>query len=167
MSAILLRACYAMPGTGIAYVISLRACYAISGTDIAYGASSPCAFATRCPRMVLCACYAMSSTEIAYGAIPLRACYATSGTEIAYDASCLRTCYAVPGTERRYMLVLAYGRATRCPVLREITWDVGLLSRQKKREQWILSLNLHEIFAEELNTDSFDSLGGLLGLESQ
>eukprot|EP00961_Rhodomonas_salina_P168201 2267458-Rhodomonas_salina.3 len=34
LDAICLRACYAMPGTGIAYATCLRACYAVSGTDI-------------------------------------------------------------------------------------------------------------------------------------
>eukprot|EP00961_Rhodomonas_salina_P042527 571429-Rhodomonas_salina.1 len=53
--------------------INLRACYAMPGTDIAYGAVG------------LCACYAMSGTDMAYAnsAIRLRARFAVPGTDTA------------------------------------------------------------------------------------
>eukprot|EP00961_Rhodomonas_salina_P062130 834044-Rhodomonas_salina.1 len=94
----------------------LRACYAMSGTDIAYGATtrgvptrarsirvwsvpSPYACATRCPIL----------TSRIVCAIPLRVCYTMSGTDIAHGATCLRVCYAMSGTD------IAYG-ATRVSV---------------------------------------------------
>eukprot|EP00961_Rhodomonas_salina_P215431 2909804-Rhodomonas_salina.1 len=95
-------------GLGTSYPISLRVCYAMSGTGIAYVAMLSCyAYAVRCPvlawRMVLLYtdsvwCKGIKSTELAYcatgyhsrgqpqGYAPTVCCYGVSGTEIAYGA---------------------------------------------------------------------------------
>eukprot|EP00961_Rhodomonas_salina_P154125 2076101-Rhodomonas_salina.1 len=66
----LLRPCYGMSGTDIAY-----GCYqswAMPGTDIASAA------------IAIRPCYAVSGTEIGYAAT---VCYAVSGTDIGYAAT--------------------------------------------------------------------------------
>eukprot|EP00961_Rhodomonas_salina_P056403 757683-Rhodomonas_salina.1 len=57
----------------------LRACYAMPGTDRAYNATC----------LPVLACYAMPG--IAYGTIGLCACYAMSGTDLLYGTTRTRT----------------------------------------------------------------------------
>eukprot|EP00961_Rhodomonas_salina_P026764 361602-Rhodomonas_salina.1 len=132
-SGIVLRACYAMSGTDIAYgAIWLcnvrywprRFCYlptrvlcAMCGTGTAYGFSR----ALRCPAMsgTDIPYGAMSGTDIAYGSVlnpMVLSAYALatrcpsaaiSGTDIAHGAICLRGRYAKSGTD------IAYGFTTR------------------------------------------------------
>eukprot|EP00961_Rhodomonas_salina_P152556 2053247-Rhodomonas_salina.3 len=104
-----LRACYAMPGTDLAYGgSSLRARYAISGTGIAYGASSLQAGCVVC------------GTGLAFGGTVLRACYAMSGTvgtEMAYagtrGSECRgqRPAHLLPCKSATGLRVSAYGRS--------------------------------------------------------
>eukprot|EP00961_Rhodomonas_salina_P031641 426412-Rhodomonas_salina.1 len=72
VGAIGLRACYAMPATGLLYAASTVREH---GTELVRGAIG------------LRACYAMPGTEIASGLVGLGACYAKAGTELAYHAT--------------------------------------------------------------------------------
>eukprot|EP00961_Rhodomonas_salina_P006948 94244-Rhodomonas_salina.1 len=80
----------------------------------------------------LCACYAQSGADVAYGAgadpvwegtehfrcvIALRSCYAMCGTDIARGVIALRSCYIVCAVLTQRMVLPAYARAQRCPVL--------------------------------------------------
>eukprot|EP00961_Rhodomonas_salina_P028360 382907-Rhodomonas_salina.1 len=104
-SAIILRWCYAMAGTDVAYGATRSKYYLerfrtssdcqkkgifkkgnnVTGVDATPG--TLCS-ALRCPRMML-PVHAMSGTGLAYGAICLRASYATPSTDAAY-ATALR-----------------------------------------------------------------------------
>eukprot|EP00961_Rhodomonas_salina_P303411 3941220-Rhodomonas_salina.1 len=115
-----LRACYALSGTGLAYVaMGLRACYALSGTDLAYAAMGlrACyalsgALLSRGVYPVLSAIglrryYSMPRTGLAYADIGLRACYAMSGAGLAHGAMGLPAALAYGGS--------VYAHAMRCP----------------------------------------------------
>eukprot|EP00961_Rhodomonas_salina_P004868 66197-Rhodomonas_salina.1 len=83
---ILLRACYAKPGTEIGWHTLLRACYAESGTAISHASLSCyalCAYAATTQRSteIAHAATTLCSTEIAYAATAL------CSTEIGYAAT--------------------------------------------------------------------------------
>eukprot|EP00961_Rhodomonas_salina_P140027 1884224-Rhodomonas_salina.1 len=91
---ILLRTCYAMSTTDIAYVAtSLRACYA-NWTD---QYADPVANALTATGIPLCACYAMPGTGLADAAMHLRTCYAMSGTDLAYAATAILSSFPPGG----------------------------------------------------------------------
>eukprot|EP00961_Rhodomonas_salina_P027935 377831-Rhodomonas_salina.6 len=82
-SAIVLRACYAMSGTEIAYVaIGLRPCYAMSGTGIAYGAIGLRACCSVSGSVLLTGLWPSTRYRYEIPAISLRVCNAMSGTEL-------------------------------------------------------------------------------------
>eukprot|EP00961_Rhodomonas_salina_P215788 2914893-Rhodomonas_salina.2 len=139
-----LRACYALSGTGLAYpacVVQpvLRICHEMSGTYLAFAARIVpfyiplYAHATRClyggrlqpekqapgPRSIsLRACYAKSGTDLAYAAARLVRVpqgYVPTVDVLYVPPMVLRACYAKSGTEA--MLRLYYTSARRCPVL--------------------------------------------------
>eukprot|EP00961_Rhodomonas_salina_P041535 559058-Rhodomonas_salina.1 len=103
--------CSLCPGTSLRACLSvsclrIRACYAMPGTDVAYGTSGN-ARQQYCRKVSsaisLRACYTMSGTDRACGAIGLRACYATSGTDLACGATSACTqCEVGAVTETRW-----------------------------------------------------------------
>eukprot|EP00961_Rhodomonas_salina_P064492 867780-Rhodomonas_salina.2 len=123
---ILLRICYAMPGTDMGYAATrqvglqfdvcfiarnanlgtrLRACYAMPGTDSAYGCIG------------LRDCYVMPGTDMANGSIGLRTCCAMSGTNLANGSIGLWACYAIPGTDLAYATTrTSRSQRRRCPL---------------------------------------------------
>eukprot|EP00961_Rhodomonas_salina_P301477 3940481-Rhodomonas_salina.9 len=73
-----------------AYAILLRACYAMSGTVIAYAAPTSVLCDVRTDIAYGTVCLRVSGTDLEYDRIPLCACYAMSGTDLAYDATRIR-----------------------------------------------------------------------------
>eukprot|EP00961_Rhodomonas_salina_P183038 2471022-Rhodomonas_salina.6 len=105
-----LRACYAMPGTDIAYAaVWPGTCYTMSGTDIAkyqgpwslLGSYSTVRAYNSWYATSLRAYHAIRGTELACGAVSLRVCYAVMcGTELAYAAIFYYTPASGPVMER-------------------------------------------------------------------
>eukprot|EP00961_Rhodomonas_salina_P303775 3941360-Rhodomonas_salina.2 len=112
-AAICLRACYAMPGTGLAYAARNRVRYAMCGTELAYAAM----------RRSVC-CYAASGTDIAYASARciLRRREGRSATLSAYARAMqcprmLLPVYPQEGSSSRHGSLSPYGNAVRCAVL--------------------------------------------------
>eukprot|EP00961_Rhodomonas_salina_P143780 1935015-Rhodomonas_salina.2 len=97
-SPIVLRACYAMPGTDTGHHATHKTRHVVCGTELGYAATRLLRGVRYCPRLccyargtdhtlwryqVECAEYADTSFALVRSAMLLRACYAMSGTHIA------------------------------------------------------------------------------------